>query len=218
MEERTCIKCGKTFPLTSEYFHYKRKDKGEFHVTCKTCRSQNEMRLYYKMKEERPEAYEHRQEALRKYQDDHRDEIRESNKGKRNRSIDRYREREAAYVKDKRANDPVYLWVDKARKRIRSVVATAYDVKYSSDGIKELTGLDREDLRDYLLQTFLDTYGYQWDGIEPTHIDHIIPLCTEKTLEGKQKLFDYRNLRLVKARDNMLKCRSLDYKIGGASC
>lgn len=147
MKERTCIKCGKSFPLTSEYFHYKHKDIGEFHVVCKACRSKNEMRLYYKMKEERPEAYEHRQDVLRKYQEDHREEIRAMSKGKRDRSIDRYRKREAAYVKGKRANDPIFLWVDHARK-------------------------------------------------------------------GKQKLFDYHNLRLVKARDNMLKCRSLDYQIG----
>lgn len=214
MEERTCIKCGKSFPLTSEYFHYKHKDIGEFHVVCKACRSKNEMRLYYKMKEERPEAYEHRQDVLRKYQEDHREEIRAMSKGKRDRSIDRYRKREAAYVKGKRANDPIFLWVDHARKRIRSAVSTSYDPKYSSDGINEITGLGKDDLRIYLLQTFKETYGYDWDGVEPTHIDHIVPLCTEKTLEGRQKLFDYHNLRLVKARDNMLKCRSLDYQIG----
>ena len=216
MEERTCIKCGKTFPLTSEYFHYRNKAKGKFHWTCKACRSQNEMRLYYKMKENRPEAYEHRQEVLRKYQEDHKEEIREMSRGKRGRSIEQYRDREAAYARDKRANDPVYLWVSKARKRIRSAVG--YDCKYSSDSIKELTGLGKTELRDYLLNTFRDIYGYEWDGVEATHIDHSVPLCTEKTIDGKKKLFDYRNLRLIKAADNVAKCRSLDYQIGGATC
>ena len=29
---------------------------------------------------------------------------------------------------------------------------------------------------EYLLQTFKNNYGYEWNKVEPVHIDHIIPL------------------------------------------
>jgi hypothetical protein len=79
--------------------------------------------------------------------------------------------------------------------------------------VRSITGLSKNELRDHLLASFYDIYGCDWDFVEPTHIDHIVPLCTATTLEETQKLFHYTNLRLVKEADNRAKGTSLDYRI-----
>lgn len=84
--------------------------------------------------------------------------------------------------------------------------------------MEDLTGLSLLPLHNYLLQTFENTYGYAWDGIEKVEVDHIIPLCTENTIEGRQRLFHYENLRLIKAADNKAKRTSIDYEIEVCQC
>ena len=65
----------------------------------------------------------------------------------------------------------------------------------------------------YLLQTFKDNYGYEYNGIEKVHIDHIIPLATAKTEEDVIKLCHYSNLQLLKAKDNLEKGAKLNYEL-----
>ena len=65
----------------------------------------------------------------------------------------------------------------------------------------------------YLLQTFKDNYGYEYNGIEKVHIDHIIPLATAKTEEDVIKLCHYSNLQLLKAKDNLKKGAKLNYEL-----
>lgn len=63
----------------------------------------------------------------------------------------------------------------------------------------------------YLLKTFKDRYGYEWDGKEKISIDHIMPLATAKTEEEVIKLCYYTNLQLLKAEDNWRKSDRLDF-------
>ena len=65
----------------------------------------------------------------------------------------------------------------------------------------------------FLLSTYKNNYGYEWDKKEPVHIDHIIPLATAKTKEEVIKLNHYTNLQLLKAKDNWQKRDKLDWKI-----
>ena len=64
-----------------------------------------------------------------------------------------------------------------------------------------------------MLQTYKNNYGYDWDGKEKIHIDHIIPLSTAKSEEDIIKLCHYTNLQLLKVKDNLEKSNRLDYKI-----
>ncbi len=64
-----------------------------------------------------------------------------------------------------------------------------------------------------LLETFKENYGYEWDGKEEVHIDHIIPLAIAETEEDVYELCYYENLQLLKAKDNLKKHDKLDYKI-----
>lgn len=72
-------------------------------------------------------------------------------------------------------------------------------------------GLNKEEFVKHLLTTFINNYGYEWDGKEPVHIDHIIPLATAKTEEEVIELCYYTNLQLLKAKDNLKKSCKLDF-------
>ena len=66
---------------------------------------------------------------------------------------------------------------------------------------------------EHLRKTFKDNYGYDWDGQEDVHIDHIIPLATANNEEEVLKLCHYTNLQLLKPEDNMSKQDKLDWKL-----
>ena len=74
-------------------------------------------------------------------------------------------------------------------------------------------GLSENELADYLLKTYSDIYGVEWDGEEPVHIDHIYPLCFFKGTPNEAVAWHYKNLQLIKAKDNFSKGWKLDYKV-----
>ena len=74
----------------------------------------------------------------------------------------------------------------------------------------KIIGLEINEFVNYLLQTFKNNYGYEWDKVEPVHIDHIIPLATAKTEEDIIKLCHYTNLQLLKAEDNLKKGKKIN--------
>ncbi len=65
-----------------------------------------------------------------------------------------------------------------------------------------------------MLKTFKDNYGYDWDGKEEVHIDHIIPISTAESEEDIVRLCHYSNLQLLKAEDNLEKSDKIDWKKG----
>lgn len=119
---------------------------------------------------------------------------------------------EAEYTKRRYHSDPLYKFQCHLRNTINQSFSR-YET-YKPRKNKEVIGITSLELRDYLLRTFEETYGYAWDQVEPVHIDHIIPLATAKTEEDIVRLCHYTNLRLLKARDNLIKGASLNCKIG----
>ena len=84
--------------------------------------------------------------------------------------------------------------------------------------MKRLTGA--EIIRTYLdffvkhlLETYKNNYGVEWDGIEKVHIDHIIPLASACTPSEVETLCHYKNLQLLKAKDNLRKNSKLDWRL-----
>ena len=144
--------------------------------------------------------YEHREEKLAKgkeYKKLHREEL-----AKKKRE----------YCKEHYHNDPVY----KRKTRMRNMINSSFYRFDEYTPIKdvEYVGMMPKELRDYLLGTFQNIYGYEWDGVEKVNIDHITPLAQASTIDEVNRLCHYSNLRLVRERDNIAKGRSTEYQIG----
>ena len=112
---------------------------------------------------------------------------------------------------NKNKNDYFY----KLKRNIRGLIKTSLSRRKYTKNSKtyEIIGCDYNTFINYLLQTFKNNYGYEWDKVEPVHIDHIIPLATAKTEEEVIKLCHYTNLQLLKAKDNLKKSNKLNWKL-----
>lgn len=114
-------------------------------------------------------------------------------------------------VRNRKESDPVY----KIREQIRVLIRNSIRKKgYKKDSrTYEILGCDYDAFYNHLLQTFIDNYGYEWDGIEEAHIDHITPVSTAKTEDDVYKLCHYTNLQLLKAEDNLSKGARVDWNL-----
>ena len=66
----------------------------------------------------------------------------------------------------------------------------------------KIFGCDWNTFYNYLLQTFKNNYGYEYNETIDVQVDHIIPLCTAKTIEDVIKLNHFSNLQLLTSKDN----------------
>lgn len=231
MDVKICNKCKKEKPI--ERFSL-RKDTHNYNSICKDCINAR-MREYNKLHKDKIKGQQH------KYYLNHRKEIIEKTLAYRKNNIEKeierrgkyyqknkerivkakkeyylknkekYREYNRIYKINKRKNDPIF----KLKTTIRRLIIKAFNEKglYKSKRTQEILGCDFEYFNKYLLQTFKDNYGYEWDGIEPIHIDHKKPLKYAKTEEEVIKLNHYTNLQLLKAEDNLKKGSKINYKI-----
>lgn len=106
-------------------------------------------------------------------------------------------------------------YIKKLELQLRNMLNTTFKRKghRKNTKLEIIVGLNSKDMVDYLLQTFINNYGYEWNKVEPVHIDHIKPLATAKTEEDVIKLCHYTNLQLLKAEDNLQKGAKLDWKL-----
>lgn len=135
----------------------------------------------------------------KKYYQTHKEEqkqYRENNK-------EHYRKIAREYNKRRKEEDKVFYFKTKARKFLLDSFKRK---KYKKKGhTKDIIGCSSEKFTSYLLQTYIDNYGYEWDGIEKVHIDHKKPLKLAATEEDVIRLCHYTNLQLLKAEDNLKK-------------
>lgn len=137
----------------------------------------------------------------------HREEKRAYDKVYNEKNRDRRNQRERERI----ATDPVYAMKHQVCNLIRFSFYRAGLKKDRSS--KVILGADSLTVREHLLRTFYENYGYEWDGVEKIHIDHIIPLATATTIEDVVELCHYTNLQLLKAKDNLAKSDKLDWKL-----
>ena len=114
-----------------------------------------------------------------------------------------------SYLKNKENN----LYVLKIR--VRNLIGTSFKRRSLSKPNKteKILGCKMEFFINYLLNTFKINYGYEWDGKEPVHIDHINPLKQCNTEEEVIKCCYYTNLQLLKAEDNLKKGGKTDWRL-----
>lgn len=228
MKTKICKICNIEKNIEEFYF---RKDTNKYRTECKKCHLE-------KTKQYREKNKEKIKEKLREYREKNRNELllkktkyREKNrkrlkekakiyykenieiiKARRKNNRGKTNETAKKYQANKKRNDKVYL----LKCQIRHFLVESFKRKnyIKNSHLEEIVGMSINDLINYLLLTFKNNYGYEWDKIEKIHIDHKKPLKYAKTKEDVIKLCHYTNLQLLKAEDNLKKGSKLQWKIG----
>ncbi len=185
---RTCIKCKKMFPKTSEYFYYRNKNKEWLSSWCKSCKKEhrkltwnNELQQQRKRRNNNPRAERKSQKEYNRINYlKHREEIIIATKTYAKQNPDKGKLANKNY----RRNHPL-------RKRAEGAYRRAYKINATPQWA------DLKGIREF--------YENCPDGF---HVDHIIPL-KGKLVNGLHVL---NNLQYLTAKDNLSK--SNHYSLG----
>ena len=210
--KRKCSICGKTKDL--EEFYY-RKENNKYRNECKTCLLEKQAP---KAKIYRDAHREHYREWHKDYMEKNRDAVIQKKRDYNRNNFEKRRQYRLDHLEDYRQYyhtrkevDVLYKFVIQTRNCIRESIKRKGYTKKSKTF--DIVGCDFDTLMEHLRKTFKDNYGYDWDGQEDVHIDHIIPLATANNEEEVLKLCHYTNLQLLKPEDNMSKQDKLDWKL-----
>ena len=237
METKICTKCH--IEKNIDEFRYRKYKDIHYYVSfCKECeREESRIRAiqyHYKHRDEillkQHERYKNNKEKYSKRNKEYRlnnvDKIKEYEKKRNAKRLkdpvylekkrinrEKYKEKRNYLERKKRKKDKVY----KLKTKIRNMLNTSFTRKHNkkSKHTEEILGCSIEFFIEYLLNTYKNNYGIEWDGIEKVHIDHIIPLANANTEEEVMQLCRYSNLQLLKAKDNLQKGSKLDFKLKG---
>ena len=174
---------------------------------------------YENHKEERnkynKEWVENNKEYLRKKQKEYfkenKEKLYEKRKIYNQENAEKLREWRRKNKKRRKAVDPLYKLSEQTRTLINNCFRRQGYKKNSKTF--SIVGVDYKTFYNYLMETFKNNYGYEWDGKEEVHIDHIIPIATAKTKEDIIRLCYYTNLQLLKGKDNLEKSDKLDWSL-----
>lgn len=193
MEMKVCKQCGE------------KKDIDDFQkgrAKCKKCVYLRQRQWYIKNQEKilikRREYRAKNKEKIKKWKRENKDKINETRR---------------IYTKNKLENDCVF----KLKLQLRKMLKRSFERKSEKkdNHAEQILGCSINFFIKYLLQTYKDNYGCEWDGIETVHIDHIVPLATAKTKEEVMRLCNYKNLQLLKAKDNLKKGSKINFNLKG---
>lgn len=139
----------------------------------------------------------------REYFLNNKERVYENNKKYRENHKQEITEYKNVYRKEREKIDDLY----KFKRKIRHLIYLSFARKdfRKENHVTEILGCTEEEAQKHLYKTFYDNYGYEYDGQEDVHIDHIIPLKTAETEEDVKRLCHYTNLQLLKPIDNMKK-------------
>lgn len=190
-----------------------KKNKDKILARNKKYRQENNEKIKKRVKEYRIINSEHIKEKNKEYYENNSDKIKERTK---KYNIEHKKEK-SEYIKkynsNRRQNDNTF----KIKSQLRCMINASFRKKglNKSKNAINILGISLENMYKYLLKTFKNNYGYEWDGLEKVHIDHIIPLATAKTEEEVIRLCNYKNLQLLKAKDNLQKSSKINYELKG---
>ena len=163
--------------------------------------AENKDKLSIKKKKYQKENAERIKEYRKKYDESNREKVRET-----------HRTYLRNYTKDRKKNDPLFKMIIQIRGMISGSFTRRGYTKRSHT--YEILGTDYNTFYKHLLNTFKKNYGYDWDGHEEVHIDHIVPLATAENEDDIIALCHYTNLQLLKGKDNLIKGDKIDWNIG----
>ena len=221
MKRKLCKKCN--IEKDIEQFRLKKqKNKYYRYCYCKEC-EKIEKQKYKEANREYSKNYykknkEKYAEKRKKYYIENQDKIKKYRKKFDSEYLKKWRKEHPENIKkyiknelEKTKNNSFKI----IKRQSRDTIRNGFRRKGFSKNTKteKLLGCDYDIFIKHLLKTFKNNYGYEWDGKEKVHIDHIIPLATANTEEDVIKLCYYTNLQLLKAIDNLKKGDKLNYKI-----
>lgn len=111
----------------------------------------------------------------------------------------------------RKMEDPIYRLKCQIRNMIRDSFKRKKKLKDETN--EKILGCSIIFFQNYLLETYKNNYGVEWDKIQSVHIDHIIPLSTVDTKDDIIKLCHYTNLQLLKDKDNLKKSNKLIWEL-----
>lgn len=221
-DTKHCNKCDTT--KTVDQFYEDRSKKDGLRTQCKACacasrksyRAANreeiaaKKKIYYEANREqiaekgkryREENHEAVQERKRIYRESNREALAE----KQRLWLAENREWRREYTRDRRANDPVFRFVDCTRARLRKIL----NGTRSHPEALALLGCTRQEYRDHLESQF--TEGMSWENHGEWHVDHIIPVSAfdQNKLDERAICWHYSNTQPLWAEDNMAKGASI---------
>lgn len=209
-----CKECEREYNRKKSLEYYKNnKDKIKKHYQENKNAIQEKRKSYIEKNREKARIrskiyYENNKEKISQYRKDNAEKRISYDKEYYINNKKSILEKDKKYKRNKRKTDYIY----RIKERIRNNINTSFKKKnyIKKEETSKIIGLEINEFVNYLLQTFKNNYGYEWDKVEPVHIDHIIPLATAKTEEDIIKLCHYTNLQLLKAEDNLKKGKKIN--------
>lgn len=231
METKICRICG----IEKEITEYSKSGK-HYRTECKKChnskmkewrnKNTNYIKEYEKIyKQDHKEHYKkvykdyyernkkHILEYKKQYKNSHREYYenysKEYNKKYYIKNVDKIKAQTKEYSKKRKNIDNLY----KLKCNIRNLINCSFNRKNikKDKETEDILGCSIDFFIKYLLQTFKNNYGIEWDKKEKVHIDHIIPLASANNEKEVIKLCHYSNLQLLKAKDNLKKGSKTNY-------
>lgn len=223
MNNRICSICGEEKEIEEFSSFYDKKSNKNYKLRkCKECEKKLKKEYSQKNKEKiiaykrkyyldnkiiinnkRKQKEEYYKEWAKKYKSINKEKIKEYMTKYRQKNKNKINEEHKKYIEKLKKEDKYYY----LKKQMRSIISNSFRRNHikKNDNSKNILGCDFDFFKEYLLSTFKNNYGYDWDGVEKVHIDHIKPLATAKTEKEIYKLCHYTNLQLLKAEDNLKK-------------
>ena len=200
MDYKKCKKCGEE------------KNINDFRIGRNQCRKcENKSAREWKLKnknhvsEYNKKYFQNNKEKIVNEKREYLHEYRQTKKYKKHKKeyekINRKKSNE--HTKERYNNDYIF----RLKHNIRVELLRSFKIKDKNKNkhTEEILKCDTDYFVNYLLETFKNNYGYEWNGIEKVHIDHIIPLSIAKNENEIINLCHYTNLQLLKAKDNLKK-------------
>ena len=159
---------------------------------CNVCGKEKNVDNFYKNKKRNKISYcckECTKKYMKKYREINKEEISKKKYADKKKKL----KEDKVYWLKNQMNNLIYYSFKRKRKYKKTSKAT------------NIFGCDWDSFYDYLLQTFKDNYGYEYNETIDVQVDHIIPLCTAKTIEDVIRLNHISNLQLLTKEDNQKK-------------
>lgn len=201
MKTKICTKCN--IEKEIKEFSKKKENKDGLDYWCKDCKKEYDKKRYLKNKSEILKQH-------KIYDNLHKKEKKERHQAYYLKNKDKIKEHYLKYINIKRKEDKKF----KLKTQLRNMIRFSFyrKGKTKSKKTEEIVGISLDNLYKYLLKTFENNYGHEYNN-EDVEIDHIIPLSTANTEDDIIKLCNYKNLQLLKKEDNRIKSNKLNWEL-----